>query len=59
MASPAHLFHQLESWGYTVLPTVEKVLVCGDLGQGAMASLDTVLQALDRAVMASGGTDDS
>lgn len=59
MASLAHLIHQLESWGYTVLPTVEKVLVCGDLGQGAMASLDTVLQALDRAVMVSGGTDDS
>ena len=59
MASLAHLIHQLESWGYTVLPTVEKVLVCGDLGQGAKASLDTVLQALDRAVMVSGGTDDS
>ena len=51
--------YQLESWGYTVLPTVEKVLVCGDLGQGAMASIDTVLQALDTALMAAEAGNDS
>ena len=36
------------------MPTVEKVLVCGDLGQGAMASIETILQALDMAVSGRG-----
>ena len=34
---------QLESWGYKVLPTVEKTLVCGDKGLGAMAHVDTII----------------
>ena len=34
---------QLESWGYMVLPTVEKTLVCGDKGLGAMAHVDTIV----------------
>ena len=32
----------LESWGYTIIAPVVKVLVCGDTGTGAMASTDTV-----------------
>ena len=34
---------QLETWGYKVLPTVEKTLVCGDKGFGAMAEVDTIV----------------
>ena len=37
---------QLEAWGYTMLPTVEKTLVCGDKGLGAMADLDTIVSAV-------------
>jgi len=37
---------QLEGWGYKVLPTVEKTLVCGDKGLGAMADLDTIVSAV-------------
>jgi phosphopantothenoylcysteine decarboxylase len=37
---------QLESWGCRVLPTVTKTLVCGDTGLGAMAELDTIVQAV-------------
>ena len=37
---------QLEGWGYKVLPTVEKTLVCGDKGLGAMADLDTIVGAV-------------
>ena len=33
----------MESWGYKVLPTVEKTLVCGDKGLGAMAHVDTIV----------------
>ena len=29
--------------GYKVLPTVEKTLVCGDKGFGAMAEVDTIV----------------
>ena len=35
--------NQLEAWGYKVLPTVEKTLVCGDKGLGAMAEVDTIV----------------
>ena len=34
---------QLETWGYKVLPTVEKTLVCGDKGFGAMAEVDKIV----------------
>ena len=33
----------LEAWGCKVLPTVEKTLVCGDKGLGAMAEMDTIV----------------
>ena len=35
--------NQLEAWGYKVLPTVEKTLVCGDKGLGAMAEVNTIV----------------
>ena len=34
--------NQLEAWGCKVLPTVEKTLVCGDKGLGAMAEVETI-----------------
>jgi len=39
----------LQSWGVTVVPPVEKVLVCGDKGTGAMAGLDTIQAAIHTA----------
>jgi len=37
----------LQSWGYTVLPTQIKTLVCGDQGAGAMASVDDIMTAIN------------
>ncbi|XP_034240689.1 phosphopantothenoylcysteine decarboxylase [Thrips palmi] len=36
----------LKSWGYTEVPCIAKTLVCGDTGLGAMAELDTIVNAL-------------
>lgn len=36
----------LQRWGVTVVPPVEKTLVCGDKGLGAMAGLDTIEAAI-------------
>ena len=33
----------LKEWGYTIIPCVEKQLVCGDTGVGAMANIDTIV----------------
>lgn len=30
---------KLKTWGYTVVDPVEKVLMCGDQGKGAMGKL--------------------
>lgn len=34
----------LTGWGYIEIPTVEKVLACGDKGYGAMAEVETIAQ---------------
>ncbi|KAK2163464.1 hypothetical protein LSH36_79g08048 [Paralvinella palmiformis] len=36
---------KLKSWGYLEIPSVEKKLVCGDLGIGAMAEVKTIVEA--------------
>ena len=36
-----------ETLRITVLPTVEKTLMCGDTGKGAMASVETIKEAID------------
>ena len=36
----------LKSLGYHVVPPIEKELVCGDVGMGAMASIPTIVQHL-------------
>ncbi|XP_060520501.1 phosphopantothenoylcysteine decarboxylase [Cylas formicarius] len=33
----------LKSWGYLEIPVIEKVLVCGDKGLGAMADVSTIV----------------
>ena len=35
-----------ETLNVKVLATVEKTLMCGDVGKGAMASVDTILEAV-------------
>lgn len=34
----------LESWGHSQVPCVEKTLVCGDTGLGAMAEVHTIVE---------------
>ena len=41
---------QLTSFGYTYIPVVEKTLMCGDKGLGAMASVDTLVQIVKDAL---------
>jgi len=36
----------LISWGYTEIPTVSKLLACGDKGNGAMAEVKTITDKL-------------
>lgn len=36
----------LKSWGYTEVPCVEKTLICGDTGLGAMAEVQTIVDVL-------------
>ncbi|KAG5867246.1 hypothetical protein JTB14_034365 [Gonioctena quinquepunctata] len=36
----------LKSWGYREIPVIEKVLICGDTGPGAMAEVATIVEFL-------------
>ncbi|XP_045483182.1 phosphopantothenoylcysteine decarboxylase [Harmonia axyridis] len=38
---------KLLSWGYQCIPVIEKTLMCGDTGLGAMAEVDTIVEYLD------------
>ena len=40
-----------ETLGVTVLPTVEKTLMCGDTGKGAMASPETIVEAVLKSLL--------
>jgi phosphopantothenoylcysteine decarboxylase len=37
---------RLRSWGYTIANPIEKLLMCGDQGRGAMAHIETITAAL-------------
>ena len=37
----------LQSWGFIVLETQEKMLACGDFGFGAMASQQQIVAAIE------------
>jgi phosphopantothenoylcysteine decarboxylase len=50
-ATAAHL-GVLRGWGATVVPPVEKVLACGDVGVGAMAEVADIVAACRAAVVA-------
>ena len=36
---------KLKSWGYKEISCITKTLMCGDTGIGAMAEVDTIVQA--------------
>ncbi|RZC35314.1 phosphopantothenoylcysteine decarboxylase [Asbolus verrucosus] len=36
----------LISWGYQEVPVIEKTLICGDTGTGAMAEIDTIVAVI-------------
>lgn len=40
----------LAEWGYKMIPVVEKTLVCGDKGLGAMAEVDTIVKFLQNLI---------
>lgn len=35
---------KFDSWGYYVFECVQKTLMCGDTGMGAMAEVDTIVE---------------
>ncbi|XP_055691726.1 phosphopantothenoylcysteine decarboxylase [Lutzomyia longipalpis] len=37
---------QLKAWGYHEIPCIEKTLMCGDKGPGAMAEVDTIVHCI-------------
>lgn len=39
----AQQIRSIQSFGYTEIPCIEKTLVCGDKGLGAMAEVDTII----------------
>jgi len=39
-------FNMLIGWGYKMVPVVEKTLVCGDTGLGAMAEVGTIVDVV-------------
>lgn len=41
----------LMGWGYKMIPVVEKTLVCGDKGLGAMAEVETIVKFLQDVVL--------
>uniref|UniRef100_A0A1B6KSL7 Phosphopantothenoylcysteine decarboxylase n=1 Tax=Graphocephala atropunctata TaxID=36148 RepID=A0A1B6KSL7_9HEMI len=36
----------LKSWSYREIPCISKTLMCGDIGAGAMAEIDTIVQTI-------------
>lgn len=40
----------LQSWGYHSVPVVEKTLMCGDTGTGAMAEVTTIIDYIKKLV---------
>lgn len=36
----------LKSWGYIEVPVIEKTLMCGDTGLGAMAEVSTIAESV-------------
>lgn len=40
----------LKSWGYKEISCITKTLMCGDTGIGAMAEVDTIVQATLRSL---------
>lgn len=38
----------LQSWGYHLVPVIEKTLVCGDNGLGAMAEVETIVDYIKK-----------
>lgn len=41
---------RLQSWGYKIVPPASKLLACGDVGRGALASVPEVVEAVRAAV---------
>lgn len=37
---------KLKNWGHMEVPCISKTLMCGDVGNGAMAEVQTIYQAI-------------
>lgn len=42
----AEQLQKLQQWGYVVVSPIEKTLMCGDTGKGAMAEVETIVMKL-------------
>lgn len=40
----------LQEWGYYLVPVIEKTLMCGDTGAGAMAEVETIVECIQKFV---------
>lgn len=47
----------LKSWGYYEIPVVEKTLICGDTGLGAMAEVPTIVNFVKEIILKNNQTD--
>ncbi|CAH1123252.1 unnamed protein product [Ceutorhynchus assimilis] len=41
----------LKSWGYIEIPVIEKTLICGETGLGAMAEISTIIEIVTRIIL--------
>lgn len=41
---------QLVSWGYKEIPVIEKTLICGDTGPGAMAEVSSIVSIVHNSI---------
>jgi phosphopantothenoylcysteine decarboxylase len=51
MLTGQHIRILTESFGYTLIPTVTKRLLCGEVGDGALANIETILEATFSALL--------
>ena len=44
----AQHLNKLQTWGYTIVDPISKILACGDQGKGAMATIEQIVDCLKK-----------
>lgn len=44
----AEQLKKLQTWGFTIVDPISKVLACGDQGKGAMATIEQIVDSLKK-----------